>query len=80
MVVAAAPQDRGAPPAGVLECFLGETGLADPGLAFDEDEVGEPAQCEVDPGAQPCQLGPPPDQRARHRASVQVIGRSRARD
>ena len=43
-----------------------------PDFALDEHEVREAAEREIDPGAQPGQLGPPPDQRARHRASVQV--------
>ena len=77
MVVAAAPLHRRPPPAGVLERLVGEAGLADARLALDDHEVGEPAEREVDAGAQPGQFGPPPDQRARHRPSVQVVGRHR---
>ncbi len=72
VVVAATAQHGGASTARVLERLLRESGLADPGFTLDEHQVGEAAEREIDPGAQPGQLGPTPDQRARHRASVQV--------
>ncbi len=71
-VVAATALHRGPASARVFECLVGEARLADSRLAFDDDEVREPAQREVDAGAQPGELGPPSDQRARHRPSVQV--------
>ena len=72
-VVAAAALHRRPPPAGVFERLVGEAGLADARLALDDDEVREPAQREIDAGAQPGKFGPPPDQRARHRPRLQVV-------
>ncbi len=71
-VVAAAALHRRPAPARVFERLVGEAGIADARLTLDDDEVREPAQREIDAAAEPGKFGPPPDQRARHRVSVQV--------
>ena len=75
VVVAPPSQHRRPPPTGVAERLLREAGLADARLAFDDHQVAEAAERDVDAGPQPAQFGPPPDQRTRHRVSVDLTTR-----
>ena len=78
VVVAATPQHRGVTAAGVVERRVGEARLPDPRFALDEHQVREAAEREVDARAQPAQLDPSPDQRARRRRRP-LEGRARHR-
>ena len=62
VLVAAAPNDGDAGRARADEELLHQAGLADAGVALDEDEMAVAAGREVEAGPQPAELPPPADQ------------------